>query len=44
MSTMNRRTTLALTALAFLWLGVVLLAGKAVGQAGSTLKNQLVGT
>jgi hypothetical protein len=42
---MNRRTTLALTALAFLWLGVVLLAGKAVGQqAGSTLKNQLVGT
>jgi Lipocalin-like domain len=45
MNTMNRRTTLTLTALAFLWLGVVLPAGKAIGQqAGSTLKNQLVGT
>lgn len=45
MNIVNRRTTLTLTALVFLWLGVVLPAGKAVGQqAGSTLKNQLVGT
>jgi Lipocalin-like domain len=45
MNTMNRRTTLALTALAFLWLGVVLPTGKAIGQqAGSALKNQLLGT
>jgi len=42
---MNRRTTLALSALAFLWLGVVLPAGKTLGQqAGSTLENRLVGT
>jgi hypothetical protein len=45
MNKMNRHTTLTMTTLAFLWLGIVLLAGKAVGQqAGSTLKNQLVGT
>ena len=45
MNAMNRRTTSTLTALAFLWLGVVLPAGNAVGQqAGSTLKDQLAGT
>jgi hypothetical protein len=46
MNTMNRRTMLRLTAFAFLWLvGVFLPAGKAIGQqAGSTLRNQLVGT
>jgi hypothetical protein len=45
MNKMNRHTTLTMTTLAFLWLGIVLLAGKAVGQqAGSILKNQLVGT
>jgi len=45
MSPMHRRTTFTLTALAFLWLGVVLPVGNAVGQqAGSTFKDQLVGT
>ena len=45
MNAMNRRTIFTLTALAFLWLGVILPAGNAVGQqAGSTLKDQLVGS
>jgi hypothetical protein len=45
MNAMHRRTTLTLTALAFLWPGVILPVGNAVGQqAGSTLKDQLVGT
>lgn len=45
MNAMYRRTTLTLTALACLWLGVILPTGNAVGQqAGSTLKDQLVGT
>src|SRR3984893_3254716 len=39
MNKMNRHTTLTMT-LAYLWLGIVLLAGKAVGQqAGSILKH-----
>jgi hypothetical protein len=43
--TMNRRTKLTLSALAFLWLGVVLPADKAAGQqAARTLKDQIVGT
>jgi hypothetical protein len=45
MNPMNRRTAFTLTALACLWLGVILLAGNAGGQqAGSTLKDQLLGT
>jgi hypothetical protein len=45
MNTIHRRTTSILTALALLWLGVVLPAGNAVSQqTGSTLKDQLVGT
>lgn len=45
MNALHRRTTLKLTALAFLWLGVTLPAGNAVGQqTGSALKDQLVGT
>jgi hypothetical protein len=36
MNTMNRSTTLTLIAMTLLWLGVVMPAGKAVGQqAGS---------
>jgi hypothetical protein len=45
MNAVNRRTTLTLTALACLWLGVTLPAGNAAGQqAASTLKDELVGT
>jgi hypothetical protein len=43
MSTMNRRTTLALTALAFLCLGIALPPSHALGQE-KTLKEQIVGT
>jgi hypothetical protein len=43
MNTMNRRTTLTLTALAFLCLGMALPASDAVGQQ-KTLKELIVGT
>jgi lipocalin-like protein len=45
MNTLHRGTPFTLTALACLWLGVVLPAGHAVGQqAESALKDQLLGT
>ena len=43
MNTMNRRTTLTLTALAFLCLGIALLPSDALGQQ-KTLKELIVGT
>jgi hypothetical protein len=43
MNTMNRRTTLTLTALAFLWLGITLSPSDALGQQKS-LKELIVGT
>lgn len=45
MNLLHRCTPFTLTALACLWLGVVLPAGKAIGQqAESALKDQLLGT
>jgi hypothetical protein len=43
MNTMNRRTTLTLTALAFLCLGIAMLPSDALGQQ-KTLKELIVGT
>jgi hypothetical protein len=43
MNTMNRHTTLTMTTLAFLCLGIALPASDAVGQQ-KTLKEQIVGT
>jgi hypothetical protein len=43
MTSMNRRTTLKLTALAFLCLGIALAPGEALGQQ-KTLKELIVGT
>jgi hypothetical protein len=44
-NTVNTRISFMLAAVAFLWLGVLFPADKALGQqAENTLKNQLVGT
>jgi hypothetical protein len=43
MNTKDRRTTLTMTALAFLYLGIALPASNAVGQK-KTLKELIVGT
>jgi Lipocalin-like domain len=43
MNTMNRHTTLTMTTLAFLCLGIALLPSDALGQQ-KTLKEQIVGT
>ena len=43
MNTMNRHTTLAMTIMAFIWLGIALRPSDAFGQQ-KTLKELIVGT